>query len=194
MCACAYVLVCYIELETKLSDLSLDKKLFRIVYTSVLVDVGSLQDIIAQAQVNNPSHQIGGQLTVELETNKVRQILEGKYRDLIVLFEKIRRDRRHKNVCLESRQYIDQRSFRKWGVMTLVVTAGLEKQALIKMDVKNEKKTTAATSEEQKILQVEYTSRLKNKDDIGEIMAIARIKNQVLGVGGKLSLYLQDSL
>jgi len=60
--------------------------------------------------------------------------------------------------------------------MTLVVTAGLEKQALIKMDVKNEKKTTAATSEEQKILQVEYTSRLKNKDDIGEIMAIARIK------------------
>jgi len=78
--------------------------------------------------------------------------------------------------------------------MTLVVTAGLEKQALIKMDVKNEKKTTAATSEEQKILQVEYTSRLKNKDDIGEIMAIARIKNQVLGVGGKLSLYLQDSL
>uniref|UniRef100_A0A7S2XHB8 BLUF domain-containing protein n=1 Tax=Lotharella oceanica TaxID=641309 RepID=A0A7S2XHB8_9EUKA len=125
---------------------------------------------------------------------QVRQILEGKYRDLIVLFEKIRRDRRHKNVCLESRQYIDQRSFRKWGVMTLVVTAGLEKQALIKMDVKNEKKTTAATSEEQKILQVEYTSRLKNKDDIGEIMAIARIKNQVLGVGGKLSLYLQDSL
>mmetsp|Transcript_2578 Transcript_2578/g.4927 ORF Transcript_2578/g.4927 Transcript_2578/m.4927 type:complete len:190 (-) Transcript_2578:463-1032(-) len=177
-------------LDTKLADLSLDEKLFRIVYTSVLIDVGSLQDIIAQAQMNNPRQQIGGQLTVELENNKVRQILEGKYRDLIVLFEKIRRDPRHKEVCLESRQYIEQRSFRKWGVMTLVVTAALDGPAQGKKDLKNDRKS----KKEQKILQVEYTSRLKNKEDIGEIMAIARIKNQVLGVGGKLSLYLQDSL
>jgi len=159
---------------------STDEKLFQFVYTSVLVDIASIKDIIEQAQANNPRLEIGGQLTVDIETNKVRQILEGKYRDLILLFEKIRRDSRHKNVCLESRKFVEQRSFRSWAVMTLVVTARID--ATKKEDKKK-----------QKLLQVEYTSRLKKHEDIDSIMTIARIKNQVLGVGGKLNLYLQDS-
>eukprot|EP00466_Bigelowiella_natans_P004435 jgi/Bigna1/129788/aug1.9_g4496 len=65
-------------------------------------------------------------LWVELQQKRVKQTLEGKYKDVLVLFEKIRLDNRHTDIVVEERKFVDQRSFQKWGVMTLVVTSELD--------------------------------------------------------------------
>mmetsp|Transcript_7477 Transcript_7477/g.10526 ORF Transcript_7477/g.10526 Transcript_7477/m.10526 type:complete len:181 (-) Transcript_7477:163-705(-) len=115
-------------------------------------------------------------LWVEVKTGKVRQVLEGRYKDLVILYEKIRSDPRHTELEIEERKFVLQRSFRNWSVMTLVVTSEL---------VLPKKET------ESKILQVEYTSMLKNIDDVEPILAFAKAKNETLNVGGMMWLFLK---
>mmetsp|Transcript_1442 Transcript_1442/g.1784 ORF Transcript_1442/g.1784 Transcript_1442/m.1784 type:complete len:144 (-) Transcript_1442:230-661(-) len=119
-------------------------------------------------------------LWVELQQKRVKQTLEGKYKDVLVLFEKIRLDNRHTDIVVEERKFVDQRSFQKWGVMTLVVTSELDL-----------KKTCASSPQ---ILQIEYTSKLKKSEDVEPILSFARARNELLTIGGMMWLFLKTGV
>ncbi|GAB5366113.1 hypothetical protein AAMO2058_001116700, partial [Amorphochlora amoebiformis] len=153
-----------------------DQKLFQLAYTSQMLVLEDISDIIGSSRRNNPRLQIGGMLWIDSATKKARQVLEGRYQDVLTLLGFIAQDTRHKDMKIEYRKFVEQRSFRKWGAMTLVVTSKLD-----------------CSDDNDRLLQVEYTSRMVSKEFVKPVLNIAKIRNQEQKVGGRMWFFSKNS-
>ena len=88
----------------------------RIVYVSEKIDVSdtSVRDIIASSKKNNPEEGITGCLLSG--SNSFLQLLEGPAEFINILYSKISKDSRHKNVRTLCDEKIDERLFLSWSM------------------------------------------------------------------------------
>jgi hypothetical protein len=94
----------------------MQSELKRIVYVSEKIDVSdtSVRDIIASSKKNNPEEGITGCLLSG--SNSFLQLLEGPAKFINILYSKISRDNRHKNVRTLCDEKIDERLFLSWSM------------------------------------------------------------------------------
>ena len=78
----------------------------RLIYSSRMKSVYNnptqMNDLIRQTQQFNPSRQIGGQMYWNETDASIIQIIEGRSIEINTLYEKIKRDPRHDDICLLS--------------------------------------------------------------------------------------------
>lgn len=90
------------ESENKLNKVDIGNMYSRLIYTSVLLDAVNnseeLFKIASISQKNNAPLGIGGKLIWEQQLSTIIQILEGPSININKLFDKIKKDKRHKNV------------------------------------------------------------------------------------------------
>ena len=88
-----------------------------LVYTSsanTIIDHNCLKNILDECIAWNLPHQISGLLIYHEGT--FLQVIEGESEDVNEIFNKIRRDPRHKDVTLLMDEEIHEREFGKWGM------------------------------------------------------------------------------
>ena len=74
-----------------------------------------LMRLLYHSYANNQALDITGALIYE--NNKFGQVIEGFEKDIQVLWQKIQKDGRHKNVRLIETKPISERSFSKWTMV-----------------------------------------------------------------------------
>ena len=74
-----------------------------------------LMRLLYHSYANNQTSGITGALIYE--NNKFGQVIEGAEKDIELLWQKIQKDGRHKNVRLIERKVISDRSFNKWTMV-----------------------------------------------------------------------------
>ncbi len=91
----------------------------RLVYSSVNSDMGvndsklqRLRDILASAQKHNGQNNVTGFLVFDGTT--FLQILEGERKDVIGTYDRIKLDKRHKDIHLLEMTDVPQRQFAEW--------------------------------------------------------------------------------
>lgn len=89
--------------------------LYQLIYASVrLTECSDLEikKILDSANRNNGKYNITGVLLYS--QSKFLQVLEGSKDEILGLYDKIKEDKRHKNVIMISLKPIDQRYFPSW--------------------------------------------------------------------------------
>lgn len=92
-------------------------KLHRLIYVSdqcEYIELADLKEILAKSERSNAELEITGLLL--MVDRKFLQVLEGPAAELNVLYEKIMRDSRHKNIKLISYTPIHDRHFKEWSM------------------------------------------------------------------------------
>ena len=91
----------------------------RLVYSSISSDMGpnssklqQLREILASAQKHNGRNNVTGFLVFDGTT--FLQILEGERKDVIETYDRIKMDKRHKDVNLFEMSDIEERQFADW--------------------------------------------------------------------------------
>jgi hypothetical protein len=74
-----------------------------------------LMRLLYHSYANNQASCITGALIYE--NNRFGQVIEGTEKDIELLWQKIQKDNRHKNVRLIARKLINDRSFSKWTMV-----------------------------------------------------------------------------
>ncbi|MDC0955320.1 BLUF domain-containing protein [Alphaproteobacteria bacterium] len=94
----------------------MQSELKRVVYVSEKTDVSdtTLKDIIASSKKSNPEEDVTGCLLSG--SNSFLQLLEGPAEFINILYSKINRDNRHKNVITLCDEKIDERLFLSWSI------------------------------------------------------------------------------
>ena len=90
--------------------------MFRMYYISTVapsVTSDDFEDILEKARRNNAKLGVTGLLVVK--DNNFAQALEGEKEDVLALYEKIKRDKRHLRIVLISQQEVDASNFLKLG-------------------------------------------------------------------------------
>ncbi|MEM7635657.1 MAG: BLUF domain-containing protein [Pseudomonadota bacterium] len=96
------------------------------------VDVG-LSEILRVARSNNRKHDITGALMMYEHKDWFAQVLEGNETEINTLFERIRKDPRHKNVEVIEAGNAPARLFGKWA-MALIAEHGEPDAPLVATD------------------------------------------------------------
>ena len=73
-----------------------------------------LENILETAVTVNAEKDISGCLVYH--NNNFVQILEGEKKDVLDVFEKIKTDKRHFDVCLLWENHVDKRYFKRWDM------------------------------------------------------------------------------
>ncbi len=92
-------------------------KMYRIIYFSAALETTSeqdLNDILLHAKAYNSSHNITGVL-LHIDGDFL-QILEGEKDNVQTLFEKIKKDRRHRGILTVIESEIKKRQFPEWSM------------------------------------------------------------------------------
>lgn len=76
------------------------------------IDYKDLEDILAEANAQNSALNISGCLIYH--NNSFVQILEGRKKDVLHIYEKIKNDNRHHEVTLLWANDVDKRFFKEW--------------------------------------------------------------------------------
>ncbi|GGG50655.1 BLUF domain-containing protein [Bizionia arctica] len=76
------------------------------------LNLKDLDDILETANIENSKRNISGCLIYH--NNRFVQILEGKKKDVLEVFEKIKTDKRHHTVTLLWENQVDKRFFSEW--------------------------------------------------------------------------------
>lgn len=95
-------------------------ELLEIMYTSTasrLLTQDELLELLQQCHQYNPTHEITGILLYK--ENHFLGLLEGQADKVDALFTRIRHDRRHQDIHVLSRRFIDTRSFERWRMSFL---------------------------------------------------------------------------
>jgi hypothetical protein len=93
------------------------KSLISLIYLSceaVHFTEPDLQDLLGKARANNSNLGVTGMLL--FKDGNFLQILEGETKTVLSLYEKIRQDRRHKNLTVLSQDAIKVRIFSDWSM------------------------------------------------------------------------------
>ncbi|MBL6448167.1 BLUF domain-containing protein [Fulvivirga sp. 29W222] len=93
----------------------MDKQLFRLIYSSLRkenCDASEIDNILNACKKNNPGKDITGILLHS--DKKFIQYLEGDSKEILGLYDHIKKDDRHKSVVMLSYGPIKQRNFPSW--------------------------------------------------------------------------------
>lgn len=91
--------------------------MFRMYYISTAIPGLTAKDheeILQKARKNNATLDVTGLLVVK--GNQFAQALEGKKKQVLALFEKIKLDKRHLRIVIISQEEVDTRIFPHWGM------------------------------------------------------------------------------
>lgn len=125
-----------------LSFSNVDELFVRIVYSSTLLDEYNnyeiIQDIISISQKNNSLKEIGGEIIWNSTKSSIIQILEGPSIFVNSLYNKIKKDSRHKNITLIACQDItkDEKIYKVWSVSSIKGISSDYKPKMVDFDMK----------------------------------------------------------
>ena len=94
-----------------------DLKMFELIYVSTAANrmtKDNLQSILMESMRHNSDHNITGILLYD--QGSFCQVLEGEKKDVLSIFKKIKKDKRHMNVITVSEKDIQYREFSAWSM------------------------------------------------------------------------------
>lgn len=106
-------------------------KIYQLVYCSSAKEVFSREQLLELARKANQFNQTVGVTGMLLHYDgSFIQVLEGEESEVLSLYEKIARDKRHTNAIIVYRKTIPEREFSEWGMAAVEFSRSQHREAM----------------------------------------------------------------